>query len=279
MKIMIVGAQGMLGTDLAKALSQRHEICAPSLEEFDITSAEQCRRWVGSSGAHAVICAAALTDVDYCETHEVEAFRVNAEGVANLAGACAAARCILVHYSTDYVFDGRKQAAYVEEDPPIPLGVYGRSKLRGEELLKATVPEFLILRISWLFGRNGKNFIRTILNAARTSRLLRVVNDQWGSPTYTRDVAGHTEMLLESGCRGIYHLTNSGSCTWFELAQRAVEWAGIHRVSVIPVTTAEFPRPAPRPANSVLANARLEREGLPIMRPWADAVRAYLNEI
>jgi dTDP-4-dehydrorhamnose reductase len=157
--------------------------------------------------------------------------------------------------------------------------VYGRSKLLGEQLLREYLPEHLILRISWLFGRNGKNFIRTVLNLARTNTQLRVVNDQRGSPTYTRDVAYCTERLLAAGCRGTYHTTNSGSCTWYELASKAIEWSGMQGVQVIPVSTSEFPRPAPRPANSVLANARLAREGFPMLQGWPLALQQYLREM
>lgn len=279
MKILMVGWQGMLGTDLVGVLSTRHQLLMPSLEELDITRPEQCDAWIKSTGPEAVVCAAALTNVDYCETHEAEAFLINGQGIGNLAAACAQAGSLLVHYSTDYVFDGRKLEPYIEEDPPNPISVYGKSKLRGEELLRIHASKHLLLRISWLYGRNGKNFIRTILNAARSKPELRVVNDQKGSPTYTRDVASYTEMMMEAGAQGTYHLTNSGSCTWYELARQAVEWAGIRGVNITPVTTAEFPLPAARPANSVLANSRLAREGFPAMRHWSLAVRDYLREI
>jgi dTDP-4-dehydrorhamnose reductase len=279
MKILMVGWQGMLGADLLKVFGPKHQLFTPSLEKLDITKPDQCRLWLDQCRPDAVICAAALTDVDYCESHAEEAFLVNGEGVGHLAKACAEANCPAVHYSTDYIFDGRKSEAYLEEDTPNPLGVYGKSKLLGEQLLREYLPEHLILRTSWLFGRNGKNFIRTVLNLARTNTQLRVVNDQRGSPTYTRDVAYCTERLLAAGCRGTYHTTNSGSCTWYELASKAIEWSGMQGVQVIPVSTSEFPRPAPRPANSVLANARLAREGFPMLQGWPLAVQQYLREM
>src|SRR5262249_10948072 len=149
-----------------------------------------------------------------------EAFRVNGEGSANLAAAAAAADSLLVYYSTDYVFDGTKEEPYRESDAPNPQSVYGRSKLQGEEMARATAGHHLILRTSWLFGCNGKNFIRTIVSAARKGDPLCVVNDQKGSPSFTRDLAARTRTMLERGCRGTYHVTNRGSCSWYELAKQ-----------------------------------------------------------
>lgn len=267
----------MLGTDLMEVFGTYHQVMGLSRAEFDITNPEQCRARIGDFGPDAIINAAALTRVDYCESHEQEAFSANADGARNLAEAASAAGSILVHYSTDYIFDGRKTDPYVEEDLPNPQSVYGKSKLRGEELVRAVSPNHLILRTSWVFGRNGKNFIRTILGAGREQRTLRVVHDQRGSPSYTRDLASQTQRMLLAGCRGVYHLTNSGSCTWYELATAALAWAGLSEVEVLPVTTAEYPLPTPRPANSVLANARLQREGLQVMRSWQEAAREYVQ--
>jgi dTDP-4-dehydrorhamnose reductase len=216
--------------------------------------------------------------VDYCEDHPEEAFLVNAQGAANLAEAVASVGGLLAHYSTDYVFDGQKAEPYLEEDPPNPLSVYGKSKLKGEELVRTLCPNHLILRTSWLFGPNGKNFIRTIVTAARNGHPLRVVHDQRGSPTYTRDLAIHTRHLVENHRRGTYHVTNSGWCTWHELAVKAIGWAGLDKVSITAVTAADFPRPAPRPANSRLANARLTREGSEPMRAWPAAAEEYVRE-
>jgi dTDP-4-dehydrorhamnose reductase len=277
MKILIVGGSGMLGTDLTETFGSVCETTAVDLPELDITRLEECRAKLEEFRPDAVINAAAFTQVDACESREDEAFRVNGHGAGNLAIAAAATGALLVHYSTDYIFDGQKQSAYIEEDTPNPQNVYGRSKLMGETLIREHCPNHLILRTSWLFGKNGNNFIRTVVGAARKGNPLRVVNDQQGNPTYSKDLAATTLTMIKTGCRATYHVTNSGSCTWYELASNALVWAGMADISVIPVSTSEFPRPAPRPSNSVLANARLQREGLPPMRPWQAAAREYVE--
>jgi dTDP-4-dehydrorhamnose reductase len=277
MKILIVGGRGMLGTDLMEAFSSVHDTTEMDLPELDITQLEQCHAKLKKFRADVVINAAAFTQVDACEAREKEAFLVNGHGAGNLAIAAAASGAMLVHYSTDYVFDGQKEAAYVEEDLPNPQNVYGKSKMLGETLIREHCPNHLILRTSWIFGPNGSNFIRTIVNAARKGNPLRVVNDQKGSPSYSKDLAAQTLRMIAAGCRSTYHVTNSGYCTWYELASEAVAWAGMQSIPIAPVSSSEFPRPALRPANSVLANAHLERDGLLLMRPWQAAVREYVE--
>lgn len=278
MRIVVVGSRGMLGTELMRVLSGSGTLHGLDIGQIDITDAAQCRERLRELGPELIVNAAALTAVDYCESHADEAFRVNGAGAGNLAAVAAALNAVLVHYSTDYVFDGLKPEPYRENDPTGPRSVYGQSKLRGEELVRAVCPEHIIVRTAWLFGKNGKNFIRTILNAARTGRKLRVVNDQRGSPTYARDLAVCTEGMVRAGCRGTYHITNSGACTWYELAVSAARWALIPAAAIEPVSTLEYPLPAPRPANSVLDNARLASAGLPPLRPWQEAVQAYIRE-
>lgn len=277
MKVLIVGCLGMLGTDLMEEFGQDSEVQGVDQREMDITLLNPCLAGVEKFRPDIVINAAALTRVDYCESHEEEALLANGTGAGNLAKAAASSGALLVHYSTDYVFDGLKKEAYLEQDAPNPQSVYGKSKLLGENLVRQHCPNHLILRTSWLFGRNGANFIRTIVNAAKQGKSLRVVNDQKGSPSFTKDVAAHTQRMILAGCRSTYHLTNSGACTWYELAVRALEWAGIEGVKIAPVSTQEYPLPAPRPANSVLANARLERDGLPLVRPWQSAAEEYVQ--
>ena len=273
MRVLIAGCLGMLGSDLMAQFSPGHEVLGVDRAEMDLSDPGQCLAQVEQFRPDAVVNAAALTLVDYCETHEQEAFLVNGDGAGNLARAAASRGALLVHYSTDYIFDGRKKEPYVEDDDPNPQSVYGRSKLLGEELIRRHCSSHLILRTSWLFGLNGSNFIRTIVTAARKGAPLRVVHDQRGSPSYSKDVASHTLRMMEAGCRSTYHLTNSGSCTWYELAVQALQWARIEGVPVTPVSTREFPRPA----NSVLANSRLERDGLPLLRPWQAAVQEYIE--
>lgn len=278
MAILIVGSHGMLGSDLMAEFAPQSEVLGLDLPEIDITRIEQCFSWVKKCRPEVILNAAALTQVDYCEANQKEAFLVNSEGAGNLARAASSIGATLVHYSTDYVFDGLKKDAYVEEDDPNPRSIYGKSKLAGEDLVRSGCPNHLIIRTSWMFGANGPNFIRTITDLARRGEPLHVVNDQRGSPSYSKDVASHTRKMIERGCKDTYHLTNSGSCTWYELSRKALDSVGIKNVSLIPVSTSEFPRPAPRPANSILANARLVKDGIPLMRPWQAAVEEYVEQ-
>lgn len=267
----------MLGTELMAAFSSSHHVLGVDLPEIDITNLRQCYDKVEETRPDVIINSAALARVDYCETHEEEALRVNGYGAGNLSKAAAAAGALLIYYSTDYIFDGLKREAYLEEDIPNPQSVYGKSKLLGEELVRQHCPKHLILRTSWLFGPNGNNFIRTIVDSAKKGECLRVVNDQRGSPTYAKDLASHTLRMVEAGCRATYHVTNSDVCTWYGLAVKTLEWAEVEGASIVPISTQECARPAPRPANSVLANARLEREAFPLMRSWQAAVMDYIN--
>jgi dTDP-4-dehydrorhamnose reductase len=276
MKVLIIGSKGMLGSDLLSEFSPTCTVLGMDLPAIDIAKPDQCHTIVQEFRPNVIINAAAFARVDDCETKEALAYAVNGEGSGNLAKAAAVAGALLVHYSTDYVFDGLKENAYMEEDVPNPQNVYGKSKLLGETLIRQNCPEHLILRTSWLFGPNGPNFIKTIVNAARGGNPLRVVNDQRGSPSYTKDIAAHTMRMIKAGCRLTYHLTNSGVCTWHELASKALEWAGI-KVAIQAVSTEEFPRPAARPRNSALVNAHLERDGLPLMRSWQSAARDYVE--
>ena len=278
MRILIVGNRGMLGTELMKAFAPVDTTTGLDVAELDITEPGQCDARVRELQPEVILNAAALTAVDYCELHEEEAFRVNAQGAGNLAAAAASTGALIVHYSTDYVFDGGRPEPYCEEDPTGPRSAYGRSKLRGEEMVRSFRTEHLILRTAWLFGCHGKNFIRTVLQAARGHQPLRVVDDQRGSPTYARDLAACTVKLVGAGSRGTYHVTNSGACSWYELAHFSVEYSGITEVTVSPVSSSEYRRPAPRPANSVLVNSRLQREGFGLLRSWQDAVREYIYE-
>jgi dTDP-4-dehydrorhamnose reductase len=277
MKILIVGCRGMLGSELMTAFNSGHETAGLDLPELDITQPEVCLAHAVDLKPNVIVNAAAFTRVDDCESQEEKALLINGHGVGNLARAASEIGALFVHYSTDYIFDGKKSEAYLEDDRPNPKCVYGKSKLLGETLARQNCSNHLVLRISWLFGEHGPNFIRTIIGAARKGGPLRVVNDQKGSPTYAKDVAAYTLRMIEAGCRNTYHLTNSSFCTWYELAAAAIEWAGIKNITITPVPSSEYLLPAARPANSMLANARLMEDGLPLMRSWQLAAREYVD--
>jgi len=203
---------------------------------------------------------------------------VNGEGTLRVAEACRAVGAGLVYLSTDYVFDGRKGAPYLETDPVSPLSAYARSKVAGEEAVRAVAPRWAIVRTAWLFGVSGKNFVKTIVEKAGAGGPLRVVDDQVGSPTYARDLAEAIAQLVSRGLTGTYHLTNAGSCSWYAFTRAIVEEAGMAHVAVTPMTTTELGRPAPRPAISVLANHAWVAAGLCPLRPWREALSAMLTE-
>jgi len=269
----------MLGADLMTIARDGHESLGADIDEVDISDLGSTRSLVRNLRPEVVINTAAYTDVDGCETDEALAFRVNAEGPQNLAIACREAHCSLYHVSTDYVFDGESRNPYGEADRTNPVSVYGRSKQRGEELLAKETERFAIIRTSWLYGPGGKNFPATMLRLVEEKDELSVVDDQEGSPTYTVDLADAILALIERSCRGIFHVTNSGSCTWYGFARRIFAEAGITGVTVNPVTTSEFPRPAPRPAHSVLDTAKFSRTTGMKMRMWEDALREFLSRI
>jgi dTDP-4-dehydrorhamnose reductase len=282
MKLLIIGCNGMLGSDMAAAAKAAgHEVQGIDFPEIDITKPESVRKRVASANPGAIINCAAYTAVDACETNAETAFAVNAQGAENLARAAEERKCIMVHYSTDYVFNGTKAAPYVESDPASPATVYGKSKLQGEKLVQAACSRLFVLRIAWLYGKNGNNFVKTIRTLAQKNAAanlpLRVVHDQKGTPTYTIDVCRQSLSLVPTGHYGLYHATSEGSCTWFDFAREIVSAAQIP-VHLLPCATAEFPRPAPRPENSILENAALKKLGLNIMPDWRDAFRRFLQE-
>jgi len=222
-----------------------------------------------------VINAAAYTNVEKAEEDEDTAFRVNALGAQNLALACKKSQAKLVHISTDYVFDGTATIPYEEFDVPNPLSVYGKSKLWGEKLVEQVGGEYFILRTSWLYG-DGPNFVRTMLKLAEQTDHLKVVADQYGTPTYTQDLVWVIERLIQTEFYGLYNATNQGSCTWHEFACKIFALAG-KSVQVEPVSTAEYPTKATRPQYSVMDNKMLRLRGLDVMRPWAEALQDYME--
>lgn len=271
--ILVVGANGMLGSDLVTLLGDRgHGI---DIDDIDITSPELVLKVIGDLKPEVVVNCAAYTNVDGCESDIETAMAVNGEGVAYLAMVCKDIGALLVQVSTDYVFDGGKGTPYVEDDAPCPLSVYGESKLAGE-MNAAFCPEHLIVRTQWLYGLRGKNFVETMLTLGGEKDELTVVDDQIGSPTWTLDLARAIVALIDSGCRGVYHAANSEYCSWNEFAVAIFEEAGLN-VTVRPMTTTELNRPAKRPLYSTLECGKLTADTGFQPQAWRNALREYLK--
>lgn len=274
MKLLVFGAKGMLGTDLMKAFSDLSPV-GRDQSDCDITDELQVRRTFEEVEPSVVINAAAYTAVDKAEQEEVIATRINGEAIGILAREAKKAGAVLVHYSTDYVFDGLKKEGYSEDDPTNPIGAYGRSKVEGERQLRENTDAFYLLRTSWLYGKNGKNFVETMLRLAREKSELKVVNDQHGKPTWTKDIALATRFLLEHANRypyGIYHAVNEDETTWYDFACAIFEMSSLP-ITVTPIPSKAFPTPTTRPAYSSLHNTKMPR-----LRPWRAALREYLTE-
>ena len=278
MKILITGSNGMLGHDLVRVLKNNHELVLTTSKTLDITDREQVFDVICDSRPDIVINSAAYTDVDGCEENPELAYRVNGEGVRNLALACREIDCALVHISTDYVFDGSANEPIAEDGEIGPISVYGKSKLEGEEAILEILDKFFIIRTAWLYGINGRNFPKTMLELAENHSDITVVYDEVGTPTYTPDLARGICELVETDYYGIYHLTNSGSCSWCEFARYIFDISG-RDVNVIPVTASEFARPAPRPSYSVLNNKNWIEKGFKPLRDYKDAIKEYIELI
>ncbi len=279
MHILLLGSSGMLGHALTAALSQQHKITGLDLPDLDITNISAVQSFVFSHCPDLLINAAAYTDVDGCESNIDHAFAVNATGPRNLAVVCNELDIPLIHISTDYIFDGNSSEPYKESDNPNPQSVYGKSKLLGEQYVRELTNKHYIIRTSWLYGQNGKNFVDTMLRLAGERDEISVVNDQVGSPTYTVDLAQAISELITEPAYGTYHLTNSGTCSWYEFTLEIFKQAGITGVRVKPITTEELNRPAPRPKYSVLDNSKWIASGRPPLRPYQDALKEYLTAI
>ncbi|MHB8908668.1 MAG: dTDP-4-dehydrorhamnose reductase [Syntrophales bacterium] len=278
MKILLLGSEGMLGSELFAMLKSDHEVVGKDIQDFDIASADDCRRLVAAIRPDVVINAVAYTDVDGCEANRGKCFAVNAEGIKNLALACREGDIMIVHFSTDYVFAGDGNTPHREDDECQPLNVYGESKLAGEKYLQELSRNFLLIRTAWLYGPRGKNFVKTILEKAATVRTLKVVDDQIGSPTYTYDLAAAVKRLVEDRTTGIFHITNGGNCSWYEFSRAILQEAGVKDVEVLPVKSDEFPRPAKRPCFGVLAGTKFYQTTGITIRPWRMALRDCLSK-
>ena len=278
-RILVVGHKGMLGTDLMETLAREWpdaERFGLDLPEFDITQFDSIRGHVQDLKPDAIINCAAYTNVDGCETETDLAMAVNRQGPGSLARVAKEAGVRLVHVSTDFVFDGAKDSPYVEEDEPNPQSAYGRTKLAGERVVMAEGGEWVIARTAWLYGRNGRNFVDTLLRASHERDTLSVVTDQVGSPTWTRDLAAAICALLRTGVTGVYHTTNSGMCSRYEQVQEILRVAGLE-TRLKAVDSSAFPRPAKVPPYSPLDTAKLARDTGHTMRPWQQAQEEYLR--
>lgn len=274
MKILVTGANGQLGREIAKQGS-RHELILTDYDTLNITDGPAVKSFFNEIKPDAVIHCAAYTNVDGAETDPDGAFRLNVVGTQNIAAGCLETGARLVYISTDYVFDGTNTIPYREYDAVNPQSVYGKTKYQGEQMVRQLVGRHFIMRTAWLYGE-GNNFVRTMLRIAESNDTVRVVNDQFGSPTSTVDLTGAVFTLLSSNAYGTYHATCQGACSWYDLACEIFRQIGKKNINVIPVTTKEFPCPAQRPAYSVLDNYMLRMTVGDSMRHWTTALQDYL---
>lgn len=279
MKVLVTGTKGQLGYDVVNELEERgHTAVAVDIEEMDITDAVSVERVITEAEVEAVIHCAAYTAVDAAEDNVEICRRVNAEGTKNIAKVCKKLDLKMIYISTDYVFDGEGERPWEPDDERHPLNVYGQTKYEGELAVEKYLEKYFIVRIAWVFGVNGKNFIKTMLKLSETHEELNVVDDQVGSPTYTYDLAVLLVDMVESDKYGRYHATNEGLCTWYEFAKEIFRQAGVE-VKVNPVTSDMFPAKAKRPKNSRMSKEKLDANGFHRLPTWQDALERYLSEI
>jgi len=293
-KILLLGHKGILGSDLLSRLSTEHEVIGMDKEEIDIVSAIECKKAIKETKPDIVINAAAYTNVDGCETAREECFAVNAEAVKNIAESCRDKDVRIIHFSTDYVFNGKAKQPYKEDDKCNPINIYGQSKLAGEKYLQSLSRNYLLIRTSWLYGAKGKNFVQSILEKAKAKSFiddtmaktntkadqpstLSVVDDQVGSPTYTKDLAAAVDLLIEKDAQGIFNVTNRGTCSWYQFAVRILKESGFDKIEVIPIKSGQLKRPAKRPAYSVLDMHKFLETTGKAMQPWQLALQDYLK--
>ncbi len=279
MKVLVTGVKGQLGYDVMKVLHERKIDClGADIEEFDITDYAATEKFIKQYGPDAVVHCSAYTAVDKAEDNSDICYAVNAEGPRNIAKVCRDIGAKMVYISTDYVFPGIGDTAYEVDAPKQPLSVYGKSKLAGEEAVQILISNYFIVRISWVFGKNGNNFIRTMLRLSEDHPEVSVVSDQIGSPTYTADLAPLLCDMIETEKYGVYHATNEGYCSWADFAETIFRAAGCS-TKVKHITTAEYPTRAVRPENSRLSKKSLDEGGFRRLPIWQDALNRYLKEI
>lgn len=280
MKVLICGGNGQLGWDCQRVFGKENEVMPYDLHDLDITDKDRVEAVILKDRPDVVINCAAYTNVDRCETEEEIAHLVNVDGPGYIAQACQSINALIIHISTDYVFDGFKEPplSYNEKDEVNPLSVYGKTKLEGEHRVSAITENHIIVRTAWLYGINGNNFLKTMLRLALLSpeKQIKVVNDQFGSPTWSLRLALQIERLVQMKGQGIYHATSEGYCSWYELAVYFLKQMEVS-ANIIPCTTAEYPTPAKRPANSILENARLKRSDNNRMTGWRYGVDHFVS--
>ena len=281
--IWLIGNRGMLGSDVEEMLKTRSVPYVASDADIDITDYAMLRNFASSKEIDWIINCAAYTAVDKAEEERDKAYSINADGAHNIARVAKDSGATLIHVSTDYVFDGEKNGPYIEDDETNPLGVYGQSKRAGEQRIMSAMDRYFIIRTAWLYGAEGNNFVRTMIRLFRERGEVRVVADQWGSPTYTKDLA---DTLISAASRasfrfGIYHFTNEGRTNWYDFAReiynQALRYGHVKReVKIIPITTAEYPTKARRPKNSYLSKEKIIRELGIECRTWQKALEEYI---
>ncbi len=277
--MLITGAKGLLGREMFDLFHGEYKVRATDERECDVTLSQDCRRAIGGYRPDIVLHCAAYTAVDRAEAEEERAMVVNRDGTRNVARECREHGALLIAFGTDYIFDGTSSLPYEEAAPARPLSAYGRSKWEAEEALRAETKDHLLIRSQWLYGPHGRNFVFAILERARRGEPLRVVSDQRGCPTYTRDLAAATKRLLSAGARGTFHFSNEGEASWYEFAAFLLEHACPGPVPIAPVPAADLSYPAPRPAYSVLCKDKYRRVTGDAPRPWEEAVAEFLNTI
>lgn len=274
--ILITGANGQLGKQLEKQLCLSHSVIGLGKKDLDITNKNRVDDIISHYKPQLIIHAAAFTAVDQCEIEQKKAIEVNALGTHYIAQAANNTQARMFYISSDYVFDGKKNQPYCEDDEPNPQSIYGLSKWMGEQLIRLC-HDTTIIRTSWLYGHGGNNFVKTMINLSKKGKEIKVVNDQVGSPTYVNDLTKVILQLMHKK-NGIYHISNSGSCTWHEFARAIFEEAGVNPDLVLPITTKEYKALAPRPQFSVLSHQALIREEIVLPRPWKEALKEFVRK-
>lgn len=276
MKILVTGASGQLGYDMCREIG--NEAIGIDVADLDVTDRAATRTYIEKLGPEAIVHCAAYTAVDRAESEPERCRAVNALGTRYLAEAAKNIDAKFLYISTDYIFDGTLNRPYESDDAPNPLSVYGRTKLEGEEAVRSILEKYFIIRTSWVFGSNGGNFVKTMLRLGHERGAVHVVADQFGSPTYTQDLAKLLAVMIRSEKYGIYHATNEGFCSWHDFA-RAIFRAADMNVSVTPITADDYPTSATRPQNSRLSKHSLTDAGFSLLPPWQDALGRFLTKI